>query len=105
MGRDFRDYQYQFIFQYRVLNGNPIGLSIGGVFRKNYRFVSITTESVGGDHIDYYTNSFGLRSVFTCSPISEYGSSRLFIHGTGSFNYDVTLKTFYPKLGISIGGY
>ena len=105
LGRDFRDYQSQFIFQRRVLDGNPIGFSFGAVIRKTYRFVSITTEYVGGDHLDYYTNSFGIRSVFTYSPISEYGSSRFFIHGTGSINYDITLETFYPKLGISIGVY
>jgi hypothetical protein len=105
MGRDFRDYQYQFIFQQRILDGNPIGFSVGGVIRKSYRFVGITTNYVGVDHIDFYTNSYGIRSVFTYSPISDYGSSRLFIYGSCSLNYDVTLKAIYPKLGLSIGLY
>lgn len=105
MGRDFRDYQYQFILQRKLLDGNPLGLSIGTVFRNRYRYVGIPVNYLGADNIDFYTTSFGLRSVFTYSPITEYGSSRLFIHGTGSFNYDVTLNTFYPKIGISIGIY
>ncbi|MEQ8525805.1 hypothetical protein [Gracilimonas sp.] len=105
MGRDFRDFQHQFIFQRRLMDGNPFGLSLGAVWRKNYRYVSITTESVFGSSQDFYSQSFGIRSVFTLSPISEYGSSKLFLHGTGSFNYDITMEAFYPKIGISVGIY
>ncbi len=64
-----------------------------------------STESLGIDDIDFYTNSVGIRSIYTYSDMSVYGTARLFIHGTGSFNYDFTLKAFYPKLGISLGIY
>lgn len=103
MGRDFRNYQYQFIVQRRLLDGNPVGLSVGAVLRNNYRFVSIDAEHI--DYQDFYSNSLGIRSVFTFSPITNYGSSRLFLHGTGSFNYDIKLNAFYPKIGVSVGIY
>lgn len=103
MGRDFRKYQSQVIVQRRLLDGNPLGLSVGGVWRKSYRFVSIEADHI--DYQEFYSTSVGIRSVFTYSPISNYGSPRLFLHGTGSFNYDITLEAFYPKIGVSIGVY
>ena len=104
-GDDSGGLQYQFILQRRLSDGNPLGLSIGAVFKRNLRFISIRTNYLGGDSNSFHSNSFGLRSVLTLAPITEYGSSRLFIHATGSYNYDLTLKTFYPKVGISIGVY
>lgn len=104
-GDDSNGLQYQFIFQRRLSDGNPLGLSIGAVYRRNLRVISIRTSYLGGDSKSFHSKSFGLRSVLTLAPITEYGSSRLFIHATGSYNYDMTLKTFYPKVGISIGVY
>ncbi|SMO94685.1 hypothetical protein [Gracilimonas mengyeensis] len=98
-------FQYQFIFQRRLLDGNPLGLAVGTVLRNRYRHMGIIVEYMGEEHIDFYTQSVGLRSVLTLSPISVYGTPRLFLYGTGSFNYDITLNAFYPKIGVSLGIY
>ena len=103
MARDMRDPQYLFILQRRLINGNPTGLSIGAVFRRRFRYDGVDVNYITSNNPGFNTTSFGLRTVFTYSPITEYGSSRLFIHSTGSLNYDLTLNAFYPKLGISIG--
>lgn len=105
MARGFSDFQCQFILQRRLLDGNPWGLSVGAVVRNRYRHIGITIDYLGEEHIAFYTQSVGIRSVLTLSPITAYGSPKLFLYGTGSINYDVTLNAFYPKIGVSLGIY
>ncbi len=104
-GMGYQEPQFQFIFQRRLLDGNPIGLSVGAVWRKNSRTIGYNNGSWIGGYSNFYTSSFGVRSVITLSPIRGYGEPRVFFYGTGSYNYDITLKAFYPKIGFSVGIY
>ncbi len=101
--------QGQFIFQRRLLDGNPLGLSVGGhLSRLNWvagAYGDNCTISCWSEHRNLNTMVAGIRSVFTLTRISSYGSTRPFLYLTGSYNYDFKVGMTYPKVGVAIGFY
>lgn len=104
--------QGQLILQQRLLDGNPVGLSIGATVLRNFQIVAI--EGVSHCIICYpptrfyttfYTTAAGIRTVLTLSPQPPEKVGKPFLYLTGNLNYDFTIETFYPKLGIAIGFY
>lgn len=95
--------QTQIILQRRILDGNPIGLSLGPVLNLSNRYISTYNGSWIGGSKELYTASLGLRSVLMVAQMADYGEPRLFLHSSFSYNYDLALKVFYPKVGVSIG--
>lgn len=99
--------QGQLIVQERILDGNPVGLSVGATYLRNYNMVY-----TGGSgctfcypSTDFYTHSIGIRSLIMLTPASPYGLGRPFLYATGSYNYDITMDLFYPRIGIALGFY
>lgn len=91
------------ILQRRLLDGNPVGLSLGVTYIRNYQRVG----DLGflSNYSEFYTSSAGIRTVVFLSSRSVYGSSQLFLYGTGSINYDFNVKVIYPKVGVAMGFY
>lgn len=95
------------VLQQRLKDGNPFGLSLGLIYQRNYQYVPIDGVSCGFcfPSEEFYTNSIGIRSVGLMAPPQGYGDSKFFLYMTGSINYDITMETFYPKIGFALGLY
>lgn len=104
---NFENPQGQIIVQQRLLDGNPVGLSLGATFLKNYHYVDIDGVdcSFCFSSEEFYTASAGIRAVLSLSAPSSYETSRPFLYATGSFNYDFNMDIYYPKIGIALGIY
>lgn len=97
---------YQFILQQRIFDGNPFGWSLGLTTHKKSIMVATPTNCPGFYcSKEFDSRSIGVRSVIILAPIKTYGESRPFFHGIISINYDLNLKAFYPRLGLSLGFY
>jgi hypothetical protein len=98
--------QGQVILQKKILGGNPFGLSVGGVLRRSVINVSKSGQMDFPESETYYmTNEVGIRSMFMLAQISGYDRARLFLYGTGSYNYNIDMGMTYPKVGIALGLY
>ncbi len=95
--------QTQLILQRRLLDGNPIGLSLGTVLSLNNRYVSTYNGSIIGGSEELITSSLGIRAVLMAAERADYGAARFFLHSSFAYNYDFALKVFYPKIGVSFG--
>jgi hypothetical protein len=111
-------FQGQVILQKRILDGNPIGLSLGGVFKKEEISVE---KNIGRQNWDdgyppsmfqgtgpeeiYSSYMIGIRGLTMLSLPTSYGTSRPFLYITGSYNYDLKIDMWYPKVGFAIGFY
>lgn len=94
------------IVQQRLLDGNPVGLSLGVSVVRNYQIIGVD----GNWHCvfcfpskEFYTTSAGIRTVLTLTHPSPAKTARMFLYATGSMNYDFTMKFFYPRVGIALG--
>ena len=97
----------QVILQKRIKNGPATGVSVGVTYQREYQYLGIENVDCGFcfPSDDFYTRSVGLRTVAVLAPPSEYGESSVFVHLTGSVNYDITMETIFPKVGFSVGLY
>jgi len=99
--------QGQLIVQERILDGNPVGFSVGATYLRNYNMV----YAGGSDCVlcypstDFYSHSIGIRTLVMLTPASPYGIGRPFLYATGSYNYDITMDLFYPRIGLALGFY
>ncbi len=109
--------QGQFILQKRILNSDPLGLSLGMVVNRNnfgVNYEEICTEQFAGELICLFedpnrkylqTTSLGIRSVITLIDSKELKRSGAYLYMFGSYNYDLDMEFTYPKIGVSIGLY
>lgn len=99
--------QAQLIIQQRLFDGNPVGLSVGATVLRNFQAVAINESHCIFCYpsTDFYTTSAGIRTVFTLSPQPPAKVGKPFLYITGNLNYDFTIKTLYPKIGIAFGFY
>ncbi|MDZ7659042.1 hypothetical protein [Fodinibius sp.] len=96
----------QVILQKRIKKGPATGVSIGATYQREYQYLGIeNVDCFCFPSDDFYTRSVGLRAVALVAPPSEYGESGVFVHFTGSLNYDITMETLFPKVGFSVGLY
>ncbi len=112
-----RKLQAQLILQKRLLDGNPVGFSIGGIFRKAEVAVDKTFGRDEGSEYppsmfhgmgpeEFYSSYVtGVRGLLMLSLPTNYGSSRPFLYLTGSYNYDLKIDMWYPKVGVAFGFY
>jgi hypothetical protein len=115
---NLRGFQSQLILQRRLLDGNPVGASLG-ISWKNANLIvpyDAELESVSrgciacgirvlGHYKVLQSQSLGIRGVFMISKPTGHGQSRPFLYLTGSYNYDFALDMTYPKIGVSFGFY
>lgn len=100
--------QGQIIIQKRLFDGTPAGMSLGVTYQRIYQYVPIDGKFGCGfcfPSEEFFSNSIGIRTVGILAPPSRYGKSAFFLYATGSINYDLTIRTLYPKVGFSIGFY
>ena len=96
---------YQFILQRRLLDGNPLGLSLGMQVRQLDLAYSRSLEPCGGfclpDRASYF--AFGPRATFTLSGnINPQTRQRTMIYGNFSVNYAPAIDLYFPNFGVAL---
>ncbi|MDZ7774075.1 MAG: hypothetical protein U5K31_15230 [Balneolaceae bacterium] len=96
----------QLVLQQRLLDGNPVGLSLGAAFTRNFhKFARINDCYFCTGARSTYSRAAGLRAVFTLSHPRSGGESRPFVYATGTWGYDFTFDAWYPQFGVAVGLY
>lgn len=106
---------WQLILQNRLLDGNPIGFSIGAmIVRHHVGYSGVDSEpyegacSVCGISPGNYipSTAIGVRSVLILRHYPNYETTdRVFLYTNAAYMYDTTMKLWYPKVGFSLGFY
>ncbi len=107
----YKPFNWQFILQRRLLDGNPTGLSIGAMVVSNH--FSYSAERLPDEDSCKYckspyisTTSVGVRGVLVMRMEPQYETTdRVFFYANAAYMYDTTMKLWYPKVGFSIGFY
>jgi len=104
----------QSILQRRILDGNPIGLSVGINYQNSilpvYDQVDRTADCSRNRYLYCGTyhrrNTLGLRSVFTHSiqPRPQYKNKQM-LYLSLNYSYDFSMRTFFPALSLSVATY
>lgn len=97
----------QVILQKRLADGNPFGVGVGLTYLRNFN--AILTDEDGCltcyPSVRFYSHAAGVRFVFTLSQEAWEERSVPFLYLTGNLNYDFTVETVFPRIGLAFGFY
>jgi hypothetical protein len=101
----------QLILQRQLIEGNPVGLSLGVMLIRNNVGYDYTIFGEDNYSINFTpswyisTFSIGPRSVFLFKDARYNSAEPAFVYLNAAYLYDTTMKVWYPKIGFSLGFY